>query len=109
MDWISRRDRTYTERKILGKAAPQLILDPYFIDVDAASFDTLPCCGIKGPTHPGPCLFLANGFGLVDTAPPDYQFLALKFDRSAGCRSRLRNIIDKCVSSGVIDVGDHAS
>jgi len=23
------------------------------IDVDAASFDTLPCCGIKSPTHPG--------------------------------------------------------
>ena len=23
------------------------------IDVDAASFETLPCCGIKNPTHPG--------------------------------------------------------
>ena len=23
------------------------------IDVDAASFDTLHCCGIKIPTHPG--------------------------------------------------------
>jgi hypothetical protein len=23
------------------------------VDVDAASFDTLPCCGIKSPRHPG--------------------------------------------------------
>jgi len=23
------------------------------MDVDAANFDTLPCCGIKSPTHPG--------------------------------------------------------
>jgi GNAT superfamily N-acetyltransferase len=39
------------------------------IDVDAASFDTLPCCGIKSPTHPGRqekrCWLLANAkFGL---------------------------------------------
>jgi GNAT superfamily N-acetyltransferase len=26
---------------------------PRLIDVDAASFGTLPCCGIKCPTHPG--------------------------------------------------------
>jgi hypothetical protein len=26
---------------------------PRLVDVDAASFDTLPCCGIKCPTHPG--------------------------------------------------------
>jgi GNAT superfamily N-acetyltransferase len=26
---------------------------PRLIDVDAANFDTLPCCGIKSPTHPG--------------------------------------------------------
>jgi hypothetical protein len=39
------------------------------IDVDAASFDTLPCCGIKSPTHPGRqqkyCWLQANAkFGL---------------------------------------------
>jgi len=39
------------------------------IDVDAASFDTLPCCGIKNPTHPGRqqkhCWLQANAkFGL---------------------------------------------
>jgi len=27
--------------------------EPSLIDVDAANFDTLPCCGIKSPTHPG--------------------------------------------------------
>jgi hypothetical protein len=27
--------------------------DARLIDVDAASFDTLPCCGIKNPRHPG--------------------------------------------------------
>jgi GNAT superfamily N-acetyltransferase len=26
---------------------------PRLMDVDAANFDTLPCCGIKSPTHPG--------------------------------------------------------
>ena len=26
---------------------------PRLIDVDAASFETLPCCGIKNPAHPG--------------------------------------------------------
>jgi GNAT superfamily N-acetyltransferase len=26
---------------------------PRLVDVDAANFDTLPCCGIKCPTHPG--------------------------------------------------------
>jgi len=28
-------------------------LAPQLIDVDAANFDTLPCCGIKSPDHPG--------------------------------------------------------
>jgi len=31
----------------MSKASARLI------DVDAASFETLPCCGIKSPTHPG--------------------------------------------------------
>ncbi len=39
------------------------------IDIDAASFDTLPCCGIKSPAHPGRkekrCWLLKNApFGL---------------------------------------------
>jgi len=39
------------------------------VDVDGSSFDVLPCCGIKSPTHPGRqekrCWLLANaGFGL---------------------------------------------
>jgi hypothetical protein len=39
------------------------------IDVDAASFDSLPCCGIKNPAHPGrqqkQCWLQANAkFGL---------------------------------------------
>ena len=42
---------------------------PCLIDVDAASFDRLPCCGIKSPTHPGRqqklCWLQANAkFGL---------------------------------------------
>jgi hypothetical protein len=42
---------------------------PQLIDVDAANFDTLPCCGIKCPTHPGRlqkyCWLQANAeFGL---------------------------------------------
>jgi len=42
---------------------------PRLIDVDAASFDTLPCCGIKSPKHPGRqekrCWLQANAkFGL---------------------------------------------
>jgi len=42
---------------------------PRLIDIDSASFDTLPCCGIKNPAHPGrrqkQCWLLANArFGL---------------------------------------------
>ena len=42
---------------------------PLLIDVDEANFDTLPCCGIKDPTHPGrlqkQCWLQANfKFGL---------------------------------------------
>ena len=35
------------------------------------------------PRLAGPALFLANGFKVVDTAPPDYQLLVRKFDSSA--------------------------
>ena len=46
-----------------------LIPKPRLVDIDAASFDTLPCCGIKSPTHPGrrqkQCWLEANArFGL---------------------------------------------
>jgi hypothetical protein len=46
-----------------------LIRKPRLVDVDAANFDTLPCCGIKSPTHPGrqqkQCWLQANAqFGL---------------------------------------------
>jgi hypothetical protein len=43
--------------------------EPRLVDVDAANFDTLPCCGIKDPAHPGhqqkQCWVQANAkFGL---------------------------------------------
>jgi ribosomal protein S18 acetylase RimI-like enzyme len=46
-----------------------MIRKPHLIDVDATNFDTLPCCGIKSPTHPGrqrkQCWLQANAkFGL---------------------------------------------
>jgi len=53
---------------------------PRLIDVDAASFDELPCCGIKSRTHPGRqekrCWLQKNaGFGLRAKAllAPDGQ------------------------------------
>ena len=51
------------------KGRPPLIQKPRLIDVDAANFDTLPCCGIKSPAHPGrqqkQCWLQANArFGL---------------------------------------------
>ncbi|SPE27878.1 conserved hypothetical protein [Candidatus Sulfopaludibacter sp. SbA3] len=53
---------------------------PRLIDVDAASFEGLPCCGIKSPTHPGRqqkfCWLQANAkFGLRAKAllAPDGQ------------------------------------
>ena len=51
------------------KGRPPLIPKPRLIDVDAASFGRLPCCGIKNPTHPGrrqkQCWLRANAkFGL---------------------------------------------
>jgi len=30
-----------------------LTRDPHLIDIDAANFDTFPCCGIKSAVHPG--------------------------------------------------------
>jgi GNAT superfamily N-acetyltransferase len=44
-------------------------LEPRLVDIDAAAFDTLPCCGIRNPAHPGRqqkrCWLQANsGFGL---------------------------------------------
>jgi GNAT superfamily N-acetyltransferase len=47
----------------------EMDLKPRPVDVDAASFDTLPCCGIKTLDHPGRqekrCWLLANAkFGL---------------------------------------------
>ena len=46
-----------------------MLRKPSLIDVDAANFDSLPCCGIKSPTHPGSqqkrCWLQANAqFGL---------------------------------------------
>ena len=51
------------------KGRSPLIHEPRLIDVDAASFGTLPCCGIKSRTHPGrqqkQCWLEANAkFGL---------------------------------------------
>lgn len=53
---------------------------PRLLDVDAASFDALPCCGIKSPMHPGRqekrCWLRANAkFGLRAQAllAPDGQ------------------------------------
>jgi len=48
---------------------PSVTRKPRVIDVNAANFDTLPCCGIKSPTHPGRqekrCWLQANAeFGL---------------------------------------------
>lgn len=51
------------------KGRPPLIREPRLIDIDAANFDALPCCGIKSPAHPGRrqkrCWLEANArFGL---------------------------------------------
>ncbi len=37
----------------------------------------------EGPFLASSALFLKNGFGVVDTAPPDYQLLVRKFDAAA--------------------------
>jgi len=62
-------------------------VEPQLIDVDAASFDTLPCCGIKDTAHPGRqqkhCWLQANAkFGLrartlvaPDGRPSGYMFI----------------------------------
>jgi len=51
------------------KGGPSVIGKPQLVDVDAASFAALPCCGIKSATHPGrqqkQCWLQANArFGL---------------------------------------------
>ena len=37
----------------------------------------------RGPWLAGSAIYLNNGFRVVDTAPPDYELLALKFKKSA--------------------------
>jgi hypothetical protein len=38
---------------MVGEGESQMTRTPRLIDVDAANFDTLPCCGIKSHTHTG--------------------------------------------------------
>ena len=70
--------KQYQHRGLGGKLI-QACLD----DAAAAGRKGVAVVARKGPWLAGPEIFLANGFELVDTAPPDYQLLVRKFDPSA--------------------------
>jgi GNAT superfamily N-acetyltransferase len=50
---LARLPRTAVCSLRMAKKAAKQNLEPRLIDVNPANFDTLPCCGIKDPAHPG--------------------------------------------------------
>lgn len=67
------------QRKGWGSVMIEACLD----DAKAAGMRGAAVMVREGPWLADRRLFLANGFEVVDTAPPDYQLLVRKFDRGA--------------------------
>ena len=79
---------------------PEMIRKPRLMDVDAANFDMLPCCGIKSPAHPG-----SQDKWAAERPPPTRYFPLIYNGRLLAdhqiSRARFRNIMAKCVTSGL--------
>lgn len=74
--WIFFRQH---QHRGLGAMMIQACLD----DAAQAGMTGVAVVARERPWLAGPSLFLANGFELVDTAPPDYQLLVGKLNKSA--------------------------
>ncbi len=66
-----------------GKGWGGLMLKACLDEGEAAGMDGVAVMVRKGPWMADHRLFLAHGFILVDSAPPDYQLLARKFNKDA--------------------------
>lgn len=74
--WIHRRE--YQGRGNAGR-----LLKACIEDAERAGMKGVAVVARDGPFLAGPALFLAHGFEVVDTAPPDFQLLVRKFEASA--------------------------
>jgi len=70
-------------RRHQGKGWGSVLVESCLDDARKAGMRGVAVMVRDGPWMAGRRLFLANGFEVVDNAPPDYQLLALKFDRAA--------------------------
>lgn len=69
----------HLQRRGLGARMIQACVE----DAERAGMRGLAVVARERPWLAGPSLFLANGFELADTAPPDYQLLVRKLEPSA--------------------------
>lgn len=65
------------------KGHGSLMIEACLDDAKQAGMNGVAVLARDGPWLAGPRLFLANGFQLVDTAPPDYSLLVRKLNPSA--------------------------
>ena len=71
--WIHRRE--YQRRGLASR-----MIDSCVDDARAAGAAGVAVVARDGPWMAGPAIFLASGFEVVATAPPDYHLLVRKFD-----------------------------
>ncbi len=70
-------------RAIQGKGFARLMVEACLEDARRAGMSGVAVIARERPWLAGPALFLANGFTVVDQAPPDYQLLVRKLVPSA--------------------------
>jgi len=71
------------KRAYKGKGYGSLLLDECLKDARKGNMHGVAVVTRKGPFMAGKELFLKNGFGVVDNAPPDFELLVKKFNKNA--------------------------
>ncbi len=77
--------------KYQGKGWGSLMVDACLDDAKQAGMSGVAVMVRQGPWMADRRLFLAQGFQVVDTAPPDYELLARSFDERTGAPSFKRD------------------
>ena len=70
-------------RKYQGQGAASTLVESCVEEARQKRMNGVAVVARKGPWLAGPGLFEKQGFETVDTAPPDYELMVLKFRRSA--------------------------
>lgn len=66
-----------------GKGYASLLVDECFKDARKENMHGIAVVTRKGPFMAGKELFVKNGFGVVDKAPPDFELLVKKFNKNS--------------------------